>query len=118
MKNHKRRKKVNYVALCYHRNKKILVTTKSSLGFLKDMVTVPMIKKNEFHKKKFKKNFKFISNRVKHNISNSNLDIRVATSKKNIFLPEHFWIHKKNFKNYPIPVLTKKIFKAIKLNII
>ena len=116
IKKTKKIKKVNYIALCYYRNNRLLVTTKNPGGFLKDMITVPMIKKNNFYKKRWKKNFKLLPSIIKHNISNLNLNIRIAISDKNIYLPEHFWIYKNNFKNYPIPVLTKKIFQAININ--
>ena len=113
----KRSNKLKYVALCYLKKNKVLVTNKNPSGFLNDMLTVPMIKLTNFHKLKYKKNCEILNKEVSHSISNSNLKIKIALSRKNLNLPNHFWLDKKNIKKHPIPALTKKIFKAINLDL-
>ena len=81
------------------------------------MLTVPMIKLTNFYKLKYKKNCEILNKEVSHSISNSNLKIKIALSKKNLNLPNHFWLDKKNIKKHPIPALTRKIFKAINLDL-
>ncbi len=113
----KRSNKLKYVALCYLKKNKVLVTNKNPSGFLNDMLTVPMIKLTNFHKLNYKKNCEILNKEVSHSISNSNLKIKIALSRKNLNLPNHFWLDKKNIKKHPIPALTKKIFKAINLDL-
>tara|TARA_B100000579_G_C22789776_1_gene833838 strand:- start:68 stop:1087 length:1020 start_codon:yes stop_codon:yes gene_type:complete len=113
----KRSNKLKYVALCYLKKNKVLVTNKNPSGFLNDMLTVPMIKLKNFHKLNYKKNCEILNKEVSHSISNSNLKIKIALSRKNLNLPNHFWLDKKNIKKHPIPALTKKIFKAINLDL-
>tara|TARA_B100000029_G_C17380575_1_gene889539 strand:- start:103 stop:993 length:891 start_codon:yes stop_codon:yes gene_type:complete len=115
----KRRKnnKLKYIALCYLKKDKVLVTNKNPSGFLNDMLTVPMIKLESFKKMNHKNKYAILDKEVSHSISNSNLKIKIALSSKDLNFPNHFWLDKKNIKKYPIPVLTRKIFKAIDLNL-
>ncbi len=112
----KKNNKLIYVALCNLRKNKVLVTNKNPSGFLNGMLTVPMIELKNFKKINRKNNYEVLKKELSHNISNSNLKIKIAILKKNINLPNHFWIDKNKIKKYPIPVLTKKIFKAINLS--
>ena len=117
IKKTKRTNKLKYVALCYLKKNRVLVTNKNPSGFLNDMLTVPMIKLKNFNKLNYKNNCEILNKEVSHNISNSNLKIKIALPNKNLNLPNHFWLDKKNIKKYPIPALTRKIFKAINLHL-
>ena len=117
IKKTKRTNKLKYVALCYLKKNRVLVTNKNPSGFLNDMLTVPMIKLKNFNKLNYKNNCEILNKEVSHNISNSNLKIKIALPNKNLNLPNHFWLDKKNIKKYPIPALTRKIFKAINLDL-
>jgi len=113
----KRNNKLKYVALCYLKKNRVLVTNKNPSGFLRDMLTVPMIKLKNFNKLNYKNNCEILNREVSHSISNSNLKIKIALSNKNLNLPNHFWLDKKNIKKHPIPALTRKIFRAINLDL-
>ena len=112
-----KKNKLKYIALCYLKNNKILVTNKNPSGFLNNMVTVPMVKFKTFKQISNKKNCEILKEKISHNISNSNLKIQIAILNKNLNFPNHFWLDKNNIKKYPIPVLTRKILKAINVGL-
>ena len=117
IKKRKKNNKLEYIAICYLKKNKVLVTNKNPSGFLNDMLTVPMIKFDKFKKLNQKNNYEILNKEVLHNISNSNLKIKIAISSKKLNFPNYFWLDKNNINKYPIPVLTRKIFKAIDLDL-
>ena len=106
-------KKKKYLAIYKKRKNHILVTKNNSIGFLKKMIMLPMIEVKSFNLNKNK--FVIRGEIIKHSISNKSMEIRVVGFKKKINLKNVFWLDIKKIHNFPIPILTKTIFKSIKV---
>ncbi len=104
-------KNKDYDVFCFiNKNKKIALTKKNKIGFLKNF-NLPTIK--ETNKISKNKDWKFLKN-YKNSISNLKLNINLYYKFSNKIPKSHNWYsldHKKEF----IPSFTKRIFKQVSI---